>query len=251
MNRKRKLMIIAVILIGVWMVSVIKSRPHHADVDITKGQTLLQAMDKIDVAEVNKKIQEREKEERMHLLETGELTINEMYEDCLITGDSITQGLYEYGVLSQNYVVADRGTEVTKVSNQKIEGHIAKAIAMKPRALFLAYGMNDLTAQRGKPEGFVKAYKEVIEELKEALPDTLICINSILPATKAVAENKTEYKSVPLFNQELKSLCEEEQVVFIDNTDLLDEEDYAPDGVHVTTQYYKKWVEHMAEVAGI
>lgn len=38
----------------------------------------------------------------------------------------VTQGLYEYGVLDEANVQADRGTEVSEVSSKKIEEHIKK-----------------------------------------------------------------------------------------------------------------------------
>lgn len=220
-------------------------------IDTKKGKAILQTMDEMDVDTVNGTIQEMEKKERLELFDKGELTLSQVFEDRLIMGDSITQGLYEYEVLSKNYVIADRGTEVTKIANKKIEAHIEKAKEMKPRTLFLAYGMNDLPAQMGKTEGFVSAYKELLDELKEALPNTEIYVNSILPASQRVQEKKPEFKKVPEFNQALEELCQQEGVTFIDNTSLLDAEDYAPDGVHVTTKYYEKWVHHMVEVAGV
>lgn len=248
MDKKKNIILIGLAIVIVLLIVIIVAT-REKPVDTTKGIAILEAMEKTDVSEVNKKIQEIENKERQALYDAGKLTINEVFEDCLVIGDSVTQGLYEYGVLSQTYVVADRGTEVTKVANKKIETHIAKAKEMRPRALFLAYGMNDLTAQRGKPKGFVESYKVLLEELKEALPDTAIYVNSILPATqKAVAKN-SEYSKVSEFNQELKKLCETEEVTFIDNTLLVNSDDYAQDGVHVTTNYYKKWVEHMMEVA--
>ena len=50
-------------------------------------------------------------------------------------------------------------------------------------------------------------------------------------------------------NEELEKLCEEEDVIFIDNTDLVKEEYYSEDGIHMAPDYYTEWVDHMAEVA--
>lgn len=248
MDKKKKI-ILAGLAAAVILLIVIVVKTRKEPIDTAKGVAILKAMEETDVAETNKKIQKLESEERQELYAAGKLTVNEIFDDCLIIGDSITQGLYEYKVLSQTYVVADRGTEVTKTANQKIDTHIAKAKEMKPRALFLAYGMNDLIAQRGRPEGFVKAYKEILEDLKEALPDTPIYVNSILPTTQSAAAKRTEYGKVSVFNQELKKLCEEENVTFLDNTSLIASSDYAQDGVHVTKNYYEKWVKRMMEAA--
>lgn len=249
MDKTKKIKLAAVILVVVIILIVLLIQLRKPKEDITKGQKILKTMEQTDVTKVAKKVKELEGAEKKALRESGEININAEFEDCLILGDSITQGLYEYGVLNESYVVAERGTEVTEVANKKIEGHIAKAKEMKPGTLFLAYGMNDLTAQRGKPEGFVKAYRAILEDLKEALPDTAIYVNSILPATEGAVSKSPELASIPQFNEELEKLCEELELTFIDNTELVKPEYYAADGVHVTTEYYKEWVEQMVEAA--
>ena len=44
-------------------------------------------------------------------------------------------------------------------------------------------------------------------------------------------------------------LCEEEGVTFIDNQSLVKDEYYTEDGIHMTSDYYGEWVNHMAEAA--
>lgn len=50
--------------------------------------------------------------------------------------------------------------------NEKLADHIARAKEMKPSVLFLSYGMNDVGAQNGDADGFIKAYRPVIRDLK-------------------------------------------------------------------------------------
>ena len=97
----------------------------------------------------------------------------------------------------------------------------------------------------------MKAYKNVIEDLKESLPDTKIYVNCILPAAQSAIETRPLFANVPKFNQKLKKLCKKEKVTFIDNTDLVEQEYYADDGIHMSPSYYTKWVDHMAEAAGL
>ena len=174
---------------------------------------------------------------------------SEKFADCLVLGDSITQGLYEYGVLDQANVQADRGAGVSAGDNEKLADHIARAKEMKPSVLFLSYGMNDVGAQNGEADGFIKAYRPVIRDLKKSLPDTKIYVNSILPTAQIAIDQNSVYAKIPEFNQTLKKLCEKEKVTFIDNTELVKQEYYAGDGIHMSTGYYKEWVNHMAEVA--
>ena len=44
-------------------------------------------------------------------------------------------------------------------------------------------------------------------------------------------------------------LCEEEGVTFIDNQSLVKDEYYTEDGIHLASDYYGEWVNHMAEAA--
>ena len=51
--------------------------------------------------------------------------------------------------------------------NEKLADHIVRAKEMKPSVLFLSYGMNDVGAQNGDADGFIKAYRPVIRDLKK------------------------------------------------------------------------------------
>lgn len=237
---------IGVLVIGGITVAVRLSNPQK---DTKKGTEILKTMNETDVSQADKKIKQLEAQERKAEQEADERPASEKFADCLVMGDSITQGLYEYGVLDQANVQADRGTGVSTGDNEKLADHITKAKEMKPSVLFLSYGMNDVGAQNGDADGFVKAYKPVIKELKKSLPDTKIYVNSILPAAQTAIDQNSVYAKIPEFNQKLKKLCEKENVTFIDNTDLVKQEYYANDGIHMSTSYYKEWVNHMAEVA--
>lgn len=244
--RTAVILAVIVFVIGGIIVAVRLSNPQK---DTTKGTKILAAMDQTDVSKVNKKIKKLEEAERKAQQEADDRPASEKFADSLVIGDSITQGLSEYGVLDQANVQADRGTGVSDGDNDKLAEHIAKAKEMKPSVLFLAYGMNDVGAQNGDVAGFVKAYKTVIKDLKKSLPDTRIYVNSVLPAAQSAIDQNAVYAKIPEFNEKLKKLCEKENVTFIDNTELVKQEYYASDGIHMSPAYYKEWVNHMAEVA--
>ena len=89
----------------------------------------------------------------------------------------------------------------------------------------------------------------MLEELKESLPDTKIYVNSILPVTKEVVEEDGLYGNIPDYNRKLMEICEEEGVTFLDNGSLVKDEYYTEDGIHMASEYYGEWVNHMAEAA--
>ncbi len=239
-------LVIALLAIGIIVVAVKLMNPK---VDTDQGMAFLKKMDKKDVATVEKKVQALEDEERAADEEWANRPVKEKFAGAFIIGDSITQGLYEYGVLDQANVMADRGTEVSKNNSNKIEEHIEKAKELNPQVLFLAYGMNDVEAVRGDADAFQDNYRPIIEDLKKSLPDTKIYINSILPAAQSAIDRNEWYGNIPEFNQKLKELCEKERVTFIDNTDLVKSEYYADDGIHMAPAFYTAWVNRMAEVA--
>ena len=225
---------VAILVIGGITVARRLSNPQK---DTKKGTEILKTMDEMDVSKADKKIKELETQEREAEQDAEEQPASEKFADCLVLGDSITQGLYEYGVLDQANVQADRGAGVSARDNEKLADHIAGAKEMKPSVLFLSYA-----------DGFIKAYRPVIRDLKKSLPDTKIYVNSILPTAQIAIDQNSVYAKIPEFNQKLKKLCEKEKVTFIDNTELVKQEYYAGDGIHMSTGYYKEWVNHMAEV---
>ena len=144
---------VGILVIGGITVALRLSNPQK---DTKKGTEILKTMDAMDVSKADKKIKELEAQEREAEQDAEEQPASEKFTDCLVMGDSITQGLYEYGVLDQANVQADRGAGVSVGDNEKLADHIARAKEMKPSVLFLSYGMNDVGAQNGDADGFIK-----------------------------------------------------------------------------------------------
>ena len=90
----------------------------------------------------------------------------------MIVGDSITESIAEYGFLDTSIVVAKLGLRIDDADEQ-----INTAINLNPSTFFLSFGANDLEIYNGDPTGFIDAYREKVNQIKEALPDTPIYIN--------------------------------------------------------------------------
>ena len=198
---------------------------------------------------VAEKIQELEAEERKEKRESEDRSYNEIFAETLLLGDSVSQGLYEFGIMNESLVIAQKGIGVCGVGRDGLKECEDRVISANPAKLFLAIGMNDLKAARGNADTFEEDYRSVLQEIEKALPDTEIYINSILPVQSKVIEENSDYGNIPEFNERLAKLCEEEGAVFIDNTDLVKDEYYTADGIHMSPDYYPGWVDHMAEVA--
>ena len=110
--------IVAVAILVIGGITVVR-RLSNPQKDTKKGTEILKTMDEMDVSKADKKIKELETQEREAEQDAEEQPASEKFVDCLVLGDSITQGLYEYGVLDQANVQADRGAGVSAGDNEK------------------------------------------------------------------------------------------------------------------------------------
>ncbi len=217
--------------------------------DPRAGLARLEQMEAADTDEIDSQIQALEEAERAADEAWANRPVNEKFANAYVLGDSIAQGLYENAVLDGSYVTAERDTGVCKSEISMIENHVSRAIEVGPQVLFLSYGLKDIEAASGNADVFAMAYKNVLDTLKNGLPETRIYVNCVLPVQQFVIEENEWYGSIPEYNEKLKELCAEEGVTFIDNSSLAGDEDYSEDGIHLTSEYYTEWVNHMAEIA--
>lgn len=231
--------------------SVVAVRMTNLRVDASEGEKKLEELAKADVQEIDAKIQELEKEERQSSEEWLSRSNDEKFANSMILGDSISQGLYGYEHLSASLVNAEKGVGVVAPDETGLTDMIGQIIAANPQKVFIALGMNDVVAARGDAKVFVQAYKEVVEKLKEGLPNAEIYANSVLPASPVAIGNDERYANIPEYNEELAGMCEKEEITFIDNTELVKDEYYESDGIHMTSAYYPEWLNQMAEAADL
>lgn len=169
------------------------------------------------------------------------------FSTSVIAGDSRAEGISAYGVLTQASVVAQKGRSLsTAVQN----GDIDTAIGMYPKNMFLTYGINDVVGVQSS-DAFIKLYGEVIDKVKSKLPNSNIYVCSILPVTTAAANKQPNLKNIAQWNQDLKQLCEEKGVKFIDASSIISEGNYEPDGIHFGVTCIKKWLDLFIQQANL
>lgn len=187
------------------------------------------------------------------------------FADAAFLGDSLTAGFCEseynidvggalicgYEGISPNSIVnrttvtsPDRGDEVA----------MDVLTNAQPAKLYILIGTNALVTT-GNDESFLKYYGRMLDDLREALPNTTFYVQSILAATQEkVADDAPGLAPDRLatINAAIQSLCAERGCYFLDlNAEFRDESgyllsDYAqPDGVHLTVSGYNKWVSYL------
>lgn len=104
-------------------------------------------------------------------------------------------------------------------------------------------------------EKLASMYESLIVKLKEAAPDAIIYIQSVLPVTKELNDNVNRdltNEKINAFNDLLLELAQKEQVYYLnvaedfrDSQGNLPEDASPVDGIHFTVAYYQKWIEYL------
>ncbi|MBO5477468.1 MAG: SGNH/GDSL hydrolase family protein [Clostridia bacterium] len=169
---------------------------------------------------------------------------------AMVIGDSTAEGLVAYGAIYDANVIWTRGRTI-----QYMTADLEKAISYQPDHLFLSYGANDLLSWCGNVEGYIGAYEKSISYIRSVLPNTKIYINAILPVDESAVKRDENFKHEALFNEHLHKFCLDNNITFIDNRNLLNQNDgnrvFESDGVHPRPFYYKLWANNMIEMSKI
>lgn len=216
---------------------------------IDNNITKLKKLENVSVARTQLIIKKTSHTTAKRKVDLAKVDFNKVFESCVLVGDSITEGAYEYKFLDKDVAVFKRGISIKSRTNDLT----AKSITMNPGRIFLAYGLNDLEHYNGNAKAFVKAYSDLIKHYQKAIPKSKIYINSLLPATSAKEKKTPSLRYYAKFNAKLKKLCEKKAITFIDATYIPKRhpEYYEPDGQHFTISFYKLWLYNMGKKAGL
>lgn len=187
------------------------------------------------------------------------------FADAAFLGDSLTAGfcVNEYdidvgGALICGYEGVSPNTIVnrTTAKNPDRGDEVALDVlsAAQPAKLYILIGTNALV-QTGNDESFLNYYARMLDELRTALPNTALYVQSILTATQETVNDDAPGLApdrLATINAAIQGLCAERGCYFLDlNAEFSDESgyllaDYAqPDGVHLTVSGYNKWVSYL------
>lgn len=249
-RRKRNLhVIITVVIALVVILSAILiyrnySQKKAETARINSGMDYLESLETGDTTEVDDvrrsiyqaKV-EANRDEMMRQVQSGEVDPFTMFQDYVLLGDSRAVSFSYYGFLEDSRVLADSGDRVSD-----IESHIDTVVSMNPANIYLCYGINDIDYWKSA-EKFVEVYMENIAKLQQKLPDAIIVVSSILPTTEEASSQKAIYTQVPQWNEVLEDTCEENEIIFVDSSQLYEEHAdlWGTDGIHLKAEFYPYW----------
>lgn len=247
-RRNRKRMFLGLGAAGIILLTVLiilAVRHFSADkVDTSEGLAVIKAAEKENVKDIEKKIQKLDAKDSQD--ESGTVNFKSQFASAVVMGDSITEALTEYDLLNASSVVSQIG-----VTLDNMEDQVQTVTEIAPQVIFLSYGMNDILSTNGNVDLFIDHYKKLIQELRTALPETTICINSIFPVSEAKSAEEPLFKKISSFNEALQQMCDENQLAFVDNTDIASDVYHEEDGIHFKIDFYPLWLRRMAEVAAL
>lgn len=212
-------------------------------VDTEQGVEYIKAAESEDIATIEQKISQLEQQDGG---DDTDRSCKEKFASSVVMGDSITEGFSEYDVLNASSVVSKIGVHLNELDEQ-----VQQVKELDPQVIFLAYGMNDVISTAGDTDQFLEEYETLVDQLREEVPNAHIYVNSIFPVTDSAVKKEPELAQISEYNTALKGMCDEMQVGFIDNTELVEDQYYEEDGVHFKAEFYPIWAERMAEVAAL
>lgn len=184
----------------------------------------------------------QQRREVFRVLPTNEQSI-------VFLGNSITNFCTWAEAFGSDPRVVNRGIS-GNLSGEVLE-HLDLIVAGKPAKIFLMIGINDNTS----PEVVVPNTRRIIEVVRRESPATELYVQSLLPCNRTDRNGMVE----PI-NEQLKALCQQEGVTYIDVYSKLVDGNasnpgiataYTNDNLHVTAAGYRLWTSDFEQYTGI
>jgi lysophospholipase L1-like esterase len=161
-------------------------------------------------------------------------------EDIVMLGDSITEaGVWEEFFPDLRIINRGVGLDTTAGALRRVSGYVTA----QPRMLVIMLGTNDLL--RGVSISTTRGnYQKIVDTVRKLSPGTRIVIQSIPPC------GQVSSVMVSRLNEELRALAQESGASFLDTHVVLTDtggharrEMLQEDGIHLTSEGYRAWIE--------
>lgn len=204
---------------------------------------LLERGDPAEVVQIRKDIAQKKIDDKrdalLEQLNNGTMDPFSLFQDYVLMGDSRAVGFWYRKFLDKNRVLADGGHTI-----RNIEKQMDQLVSLNPSMIFLCYGLNDTSiGYWNSAEEYTAEYMQVVDEIREKLPDATIVVSSILPARDPAFNKSKKWYNIPDWSAALGEACKENGVLFancdqlaVDYPNLWD-----PDGIHFRKELYPYW----------
>ena len=186
------------------------------------------------------------------------------FADAVFIGDSRTEGLILYTGL-ETEVFAEKGLNVRTALSSALftldDGGKGTAIdalrQKKPAKVYIMLGVNELGW--GSSSIFQQEYGALVDAVRDAVPEAVIYVQSILPITKSHSDAHSYQNKarVDEFNGLFREMCTQKGVNYLKVEDAvmtsdgyLNPELAAEDGVHLNAAGCRAWLQYLREHHG-
>ncbi len=189
----------------------------------------------------------------------GPAVTDSYFDDAAFVGDSITEGVALYEVMSNATIIAAKGINPDTVFKEDQirtkDGYVSVLQALEqadPAKIYILFGANGVGWFT--PEHFEESYGKFVDEVKAQHPDSIIYLQSITPVTKdytGSADQEINNDKINEYNKIIAKIAEEKGVYYLDIASALKGEDgclpdeASNDGMHFTPEYYLKWFAYL------
>ncbi len=179
----------------------------------------------------------------------------------VMVGDSITEGFFRKEAMPETVngmLVVNQGISGDQIDRPSAGTGLTSRIDLikqaRPAVVFVMIGVNDFWGGKETPEEVLPQYENMFTMLKQALPETQIVLQSVLPTSK---KNAYLNENVDKLNALAKELAEKSGTIYLDLHPTMEDEkgelkdEFTGDGVHLTPAGYAAWLQKLQEVGFI
>lgn len=193
------------------------------------------------IAEWNRQLDE---DTVTNLSEEEQIAVRSLFANTIFFGDSMTQAIGEYGFLDMTNIVYQRSATI-----DVLIGKVAEVAATFPKQVIIFTGLNDCNHYTEIAD-YRRDYVTMLEQLKASIPGVQIVVSSLLPPSDALGQVRADLVRAPLFDQELRSICAENGVTYVDSTWIVRQGNYLDDGIHMNRTFYRVWFRYLMALLG-
>lgn len=185
---------------------------------------------------------------------------NSYFADAAFVGDSRTDGFLLFSGVKNGRNITANGLSIFQLATKEcipVGDTLHTPLEVLAQAeygkVYLSLGINELGYQND--QGFYQAYCQAIDAIRDCQPGAVIYIQALIPLNeeKIAASGGRDYLEndhLRIYNDLMRQVAEEKQVVFLDLYSAFAQDGALPydashDGVHLSVEYYRKWLEYL------
>lgn len=183
-----------------------------------------------------------------------------VFDSCCFIGNSVFEGLHNYGVIKNGTWYTKVGLNILTVYNTPVIGGTVPVIdelnSGSYSGVLLMFGQNEC----GWPDlsNFIRKYEQLLSDVWAKQPQAKLFIMGITPVSKAVSdkgENGVTNANINTINEGLAALASRaENAYFVSvpsqfyTSDGSLQPDASTDGVHLNVNYMRLWADHICRI---